>query len=361
MHLFDLHAHFPMHTPFPPKPSTDPHIEFKKKLMAKANDALNYENGVARMAPDHVAAGKFGGFASVLYDAEDEFLVGRRAKRPEAIDRIEAQACNVEAEAQQLGLVVAKDAATVERCLHRKEKFLIHCVEGAFACGGTEANVPRLARLGVAYLILAHFKFRNIATCASTVPHMPDAIYHLLNPQLPHQGLTGLGKRIANAAIDCGIILDVMHCTDRAREEVFRIAEHRGVPVIASHTGARQMANYELNLSDDAMSTIARLGGVIGTIIYPYWLQPSGGTADGLELVGATIDHIAGVTHGYDHVAIGTDMDGFIEPVRECPNYAHIGVIEHFIRSRYKPEIAEQILWGNALRVLQQVWGKTRC
>jgi microsomal dipeptidase-like Zn-dependent dipeptidase len=361
MHLFDIHAHFPMHTPFPPMPSTDPHINFKIKLLAKANDALNYENGVARMASDRVAAGAFGGFASVLYDPEDEFLVGRRDPRPEAIDRIEAQAANVETEARRIGLAIAKDAATVERCLQRGERFLIHCVEGGFACGGTEANVRRLARLGVAYLILAHCKFRNVATCASTVPHMPDAIYHLLNPQLPHQGLTRLGKRIAEAAIDCGIILDVTHCTDRAQAEVFRLAERRGVPVIASHTGARHIADYEVNLSDDAMRTIAGLGGVIGTIIYPYWLQPSGGTADGLELVARTIDHIAGVTGGWDHVAIGTDMDGFIQPVRECPNYAHIGVIEEFVRRRYESQIAENILWRNALRVLQRGWTAPRC
>ena len=360
MRLFDLHAHFPMHTPFPPMPSTDPHIEFKKKLLAKANEALNYENGVPRMAPARVAAGVFGGFASVLYDPEDEFLVRRRDPRREAIDRIEAQACHVEAEARDLGLVVAKDPATVERCLDSGERFLIHCVEGGFACGGTEANVQRLARLGVAYLILAHFKFRNVATCASTVPHMPDAIYHLLNPQLPHQGLTRLGKRIAEAAIECGIILDITHCTDRAQEDVFRLAERHQVPVISSHTGARSIADYEVNLSDHAMERIAALGGVIGTIIYPYWLQPSGGTADGLELVAATIDHIAHVTRGWDHVAIGTDMDGFIQPVHECPNYAYVGVIEDFIRRRYQPAIAERILWGNALRVLKHAWGSTR-
>ena len=65
----------------------------------------------------------------------------------------------------------------------------------------------------------------------------------------------------------------------------------------------------------------------------------------------AAIDHIVSVTGGYDHVGIGTDLDGFIEPIAECPNYSYIGVIEDVIRRQYTVH-ADAILFGNALRVL---------
>jgi microsomal dipeptidase-like Zn-dependent dipeptidase len=204
--------------------------------------------------------------------------------------------------------------------------------------------------------------YRNIATCANGIPHLPDAWFKILNPQNPLEGLTKLGKKIAQAAIANGIILDVTHCSDRAQEEVFELAAsyHPKVPVVSSHAGVRCRADHQLNLSDYAIDRIAELGGVIGTIIYPYWLRKAGSTDDGLDLVTSTIDYIAGRTGGYDHVAIGTDMDGFIEPVRQCPNYSQIAVLEQYLRQRYEKPTAEKVLWRNALRVLQEAWGAPR-
>lgn len=353
MHLLDLHAHFPIHTPFI--------FGWKRFLLDRANTLFNYEDGVPRMRADRVAAGVFSGFASVLYDPEDEFLVRRTDPRPQAFGHLMTQATLAETEAASIDLCVARDVATVEKCLQNGDRFLIHCIEGGFGCGGDAGNIPKFATLGVAYLILAHFIYRNIATCANSVPHLPNALFRVLNPQKASEGLTGPGRTLAREAIANGIILDVTHCTDRAQREIFELAHafQPSVPVISSHSGARHIANYEVNLSDDAIQHIRDLNGVIGVIVYPYWLQPCGQNADGLDLVVDTINYFV-CKASIDHVAIGTDMDGFIQPVRECPNYSAVGMIEECIRARFSKTDAEKILWRNALRVLQAGWGVRR-
>jgi microsomal dipeptidase-like Zn-dependent dipeptidase len=360
MHLLDLHAHFPMHTPLPSAPPGGA-ASWKKLLYETVNARFNYEDGVPRMRADRVAAGVFSGFASVLHDPEDEFLVRRTDPRPQAFLHLKTQAGNAEIEARSIGLAVARDVATVERCLESGERFLIHCMEGGFGCGGDPGNIEKLRELGVAYLILAHLTYRNIATCANSIPHLPNAVFHLLNPQRSSEGLTPLGRSLAEAAMASGIILDITHATDRAQDELFSLAASYvpRAPLISSHTGVRGIAEYEVNLSDRAIERVADSGGVVGVIVYPYWLQRSSEKADDLALVVDTIEYIARKT-SFDHVAIGTDMDGFIQPVRECPNYALVGLIEDRIRCEYSKEVADKILWANALRVLRSGWGVRR-
>ena len=154
------------------------------------------------------------------------------------------------------------------------------------------------------------------------------------------------------------MLVDVTHCTDRARDDIFRIArQNPGCPVISSHNGVQHQSNYPLNLSDDAIRQIADTGGVIGVILFPHWLrQPAEQIfgADGFPLVFQTMQHIADVV-GFDHVAIGTDLDGFIQPVKGCETYAQTPALVSAIQARF-PNHAEKILFGNALRALNAGW-----
>ena len=58
------------------------------------------------------------------------------------------------------------------------------------------------------------------------------------------------------------------------------------------------------------------------------------------------IDHISSVTKTFDHIGIGTDE-----------NFSKIPVLESALQDLYGDEVAQQILWKNALRVLKQGWG----
>jgi microsomal dipeptidase-like Zn-dependent dipeptidase len=77
-------------------------------------------------------------------------------------------------------------------------------------------------------------------------------------------------------------------------------------------------------------------------------------SADGFPIVFKTIQHIADVTN-FDHVAVGSDLDGFIKPVKGCETYAQTPALVAAIQARFTKD-AEKILFGNALRVLSAGW-----
>ena len=136
----------------------------------------------------------------------------------------------------------------------------------------------------------------------------------------------------------------------------------------ASRKRCRQSRISSHNLSDQAVKQIADTGGIIGVILFPHWLrQPNEQIfgADGFPLVFNTIQHIADVV-GFDDVAIGSDLDGFIQPVKGCETYAQTpapggGDSSAFwaIQARFLQD-ADKILSGNALRVLSAGWKGVR-
>jgi microsomal dipeptidase-like Zn-dependent dipeptidase len=359
MPLLDLHAHFPMHTRFPPRISQGPPPIGKELEFWAANQLLNYQGGKPRVSLDELMAGTGGGIGSVLYDPDDEFFHDSKPI-PEAFDNILAQMDNVEQEVAGK-LKVATNPAQVRQYLRDDEKFLFHCVEGACALGGNPANVEKLAARGVAYVIVAHLFYRGVASCQNAFPYVPDPVFEtLLNPEQDSTvGLTGLGVKIVDALLGSRILVDITHANDIAQNQIFQMArDHGNAPVISSHNGVRGTSNYPLNLSPEAVRQIVDSKGVIGVILFPYWLrQPEDQVFgdNGMDLVFEAIDYIRTISNSYDYVAIGSDLDGFIQPIKDCPDYSRTPVLVAAIRSKY-PKYAEQILWRNALDVLERGW-----
>ena len=359
MPFLDLHAHFPMHTHFPPGLAQGPPPVGKEIEYWLANQLLNYQSGTPRVSLDELVAGADGGIGSVLYDPDDEWFHDA-VPIPAAFDNLLAQMANVEKEVAGK-VTVVRNPTQLEKSLHGHEKFLFHCVEGAFALGGNPDNVDILASHGVAYVILAHLFFRGVATCENAFPHVPDSVFQkVLNPQQdPAVGLTDLGRNIVERLLQRGILVDVTHASALAQNQIFQMArDHGNAPVISSHNGVRGTSNYPLNLSEDAVRQIAASNGVIGIILFPYWLrQPADQLfgKDGFALLFAAIDWIQSITGSYDHIAIGTDLDGFIQPIKGCADYSQTPALVAAIRARYA-QAANQILWSNALDVLQRGW-----
>jgi len=360
MAFIDLHAHYPMHTQFPPRVGSDVSDEGKKLEFFVANQLLNFVSGHPRVTLTEFEAGSPGGAGSVLYDPDDEFF--RDAKpRPVAFQNLLAQIENVEKEiaASHGAVAIAKNPADVNRFFQANQRFLFHCMEGAFAFGGDPGNVAKAAAQGVAYVIIAHLFFRGVATCANAFPFLPDELFAVLNPdQDAKTGLTPLGEEIVSEVFRNRMLVDITHCSDLARADIFRIAKNfPGSPVISSHNGVQHQSAYPLNLSDDTLRQIADTGGVMGVILYPHWLrQPAEQIfgADGFPVLFQTIQHIGDVV-GFDHVAIGSDLDGFIKPVKGCETYAQTPALESAVRARF-PNDADKILSGNVLRVLNAGW-----
>jgi len=348
--LLDLHVHFPMHSKFPPRLAAGAPPIGKELEFWVANMLLNFQGGKPRATLAELLAGASGGVASVLYDPEDEFFRDATPV-PEAFGHLLAQMENIEAEVAG-SVTVVRNPARLRRCLcETGEKFLFHAVEGAFALGGDAANVDVLARRGVAYVIIAHLFFRGVATCENALPFVPDGVFQsVLNPQQnPAVGLTDLGRQVVSRVLQNGILVDITHCTQRAQAEIFQLArDHGNAPVISSHTGVRGTSDYPLNLNREAVRQIAASKGVVGLILATHWLRHPREQIfgpDGYQLLFNAIDCVHEWTGSYDHIAIGSDFDGFIQPIKPCQNYAETPALVAAIRAKY-PRAAEKILSG---------------
>src|SRR4029078_4014334 len=109
-------------------------------------------------------------------------------------------------------------------------------------------RVAELARLGVAYITLAHLIYRGVATNAPALPMFTDREYEAIFCQPAGGALSPLGERIVRAMYEHRILVDISHMRKDAIVEPFELLHHldreRGAPagdypVLATHAGYR--------------------------------------------------------------------------------------------------------------------------
>src|SRR5262249_11375389 len=131
------------------------------------------------------------------------------------------------------------------------------------------------------------------------------------------------------------------------------------VPVIATHSPYR-FGRQHYNLGPRAVERIAARDGVIGLILAEH--QAADGLRhrrtrtldDSLKVLFAHIDRIRDITGSHRHVAIGSDLDGFIKPtLAGLDSAADLAALERALVNRYGAEHAELIASGNVLRLLR--------
>ena len=70
------------------------------------------------------------------------------------------------------------------------------------------------------------------------------------------------------------------------------------------------------------------------------------------------IKRIHDITGSYDHVAIGSDLDGFISRCsRGLEHSGRMSALQDALRAEHGDETAEKICSANVLRLLQRHWG----
>lgn len=245
-------------------------------------------------------------------------------------------------------------------------------IEGAHVLSRPE-DVDCLKTIRPAYVSLCHGMSNWAATCSYSPPFsklFPE------DPKAkgrdPDIGLTDDGIELVHLLTEAGIPPDLAHCNSTATQQACRILARLGKPAICSHTGFRgtpmgRMAKglstagkkmfrrgfrFEFNddgswlrtpatdkyleeagndhgdnafrcISETDAEAIADTGGLIGMLVAPMYLSGRGAPKDS-RIVAAHInalrDHLDGYlsannrdTLGIDHIAIGTDYDGFID------------------------------------------------
>lgn len=374
--LVDLHAHYPMHL-IPPEQATHARLtgwrsqRWRARLLDLLSRVANYEGpgGTPSVTVELMRAGDVGVVLSVLYSPFDEMDLTKRYRDPPDpayFGRLVEQLELVEADlAGRDDAQIARTAGELDACLAAGRLAVVHAVEGGFHLGrapDVPGNVAELARRGVAAITIAHLFHRGVATNVPALPFLPDWGYRLLFPQ-PREGLTPIGEVLIRAMVEHGVLVDITHMSDRSLHDTFALLDEldpeRRVPVIASHMACR-LGGLAYCLTDDTIARVAERGGVLGVIDCRHYIWDGAKRPDdaGLEASVARmaehVDRIVAVTGSDAHIALGSDLDGYIKPALD--GLEHMGRMRDLqaaLIDRYGAERAGRICRDNALRVLR--------
>jgi len=308
------------------------------------------------------------GYAEVKAAAMEKF---------DAIHRVAEEMCPDKVE-------IAYRTEDVERILSEGKKVYGIGIENGYAIGQDLSLVEQYYDLGTRYITLTHSGHNDIGD--SSTPRG--------GTEEEHGGLSEFGEEVVREMNRLGIMVDLSHVSDNTVRDVFALTR---APAIASHSGARALADHPRNLSDELLQGLAENGGVIQIVaLDSYLMEDPPEKVQAIETLreemGLTsreayramteeerdeyrtrmeeiearwpgadvttfVDHIDYVKDliGIDHVGIGTDFDGGggirgFNDASEAPN-----VTEELVRRGYTDEEIRKIWGENLLRVWEQV------
>ena len=228
-------------------------------------------------------------------------------------------------------------------------------------------NLEHFYNRGVAYMTLTHFYDNHVAS-----PVFPYPEYGIKSSNWKglmagwdmNKGLTPTGSRIVGAMKEMGMIIDITHCTPKARQEVYDIVGNDMSRVVASHIGAFGVNPDPLNLADWEIKWLADHNSLMAIIFMNYWLSPVDSSL-GLKYIEKTIDHVINVA-GHEVLAIGTDFDGFTDPPDEITDISELPRLTRYLsclkagvdNDKYTPEVIKDILGRNSMRFIFEGWKK---
>jgi microsomal dipeptidase-like Zn-dependent dipeptidase len=396
--IADLHCHYPMHLLAEEDGRHDPALKplakvktrhgwqkIKATLVLLAARLLNFSSlsGTWRVNFERIGDGGVRLVFSVLYVPEAEMDFNEWPDGEPEDNYFDALATHLQevnddltgrTDGDRKALVVTK-AAELEDVSDDGTIRFVHCVEGGFHLGATigkvDERVRTLAKGGVAYITLAHLFWRHVATNAPALPFLSDANYDRLFAQPDDIGLTELGEEAVRAMYKYGVMVDISHMRQRAIDETFALLaelddregkEATDFPAIATHAGFR-FGEQSYMLSRDTIEAVAARNGVVGLIMAHHQLN-DGLTEDPQNLertmksLHLHIEKIHEFTGSYDHIGIGSDLDGFIKPtVGGIENIDDLGQLAEQLRADY-PRHASAMLHDNALRVLRVAYAR---
>jgi microsomal dipeptidase-like Zn-dependent dipeptidase len=383
--LVDMHAHFPMHLLADGEQRTHERVQtwWRQRWQGEVVDLIshfaNYQGrgDSPSVTEQLMRAGDVGVALSVLYQPFDEMDLTQPYGAPprqgyfeDLVDQHQTVEDYVAAHPGDVA--IAHSPAELDALLSGDAPILIHAIEGGFQVGAASAevrrNAARLAELGIAYVTVAHLFFRDIATNAPALPFLPDWVYNRVFHQPHGEGLTDLGRELVHALIDVGILVDITHMRSESISDVFELLDQRDpareIPVIATHMAYR-FGDLQYSFDDATVTAVAARGGLLGCILCQHYIESGLPKADSFSASVADlcrhIDRVSELTGGFDHVAIGSDLDGYIKPA--LPGLEHMGQMARLqaeLVDRYGEANAEKLCNANALRVLRDHWGRRR-
>jgi len=168
------------------------------------------------------------------------------------------------------------------------------------------------------------------------------------------RGLSEAGKALAARVVAHGGLLDVAHASDATFDDLAAIARAAHAPLVDSHTGVRALRDTMRNLDDARLRVVAETDGVVGISLHGGHVGRTPGESPKLSDVAAHVAHAATVA-GPSHVAVGSDLDGGIDPPPEASADGEAIwplLRKELIARGLSPANVDAIFGANAQRVL---------
>ncbi len=197
----------------------------------------------------------------------------------------------------------------------------LHCLEAELG------NLEKLHAAGYRMMGLTHFFDNALGGSAHG---------------LSGGGLTAFGRQVIQRMEALGIIVDVAHAAPQMVSDVLDLARN---PIVVSHGGVQGTCPGPRNLSDEHVRRIGSNGGIIGI---GYWdaaiceVSPAG--------IARAVRHVAEIA-GIEHVALGSDFDGAVQPPFDTTGLVH--VTQGLLSAGFSEAQIRMVMGENALRILR--------
>lgn len=173
--------------------------------------------------------------------------------------------------------VVAKTPDEVrELVATTKKTIILHSVEGARQLVNSQEDADFWAEQGVAFMTLIHLRDNELGTSAIK----PGLLMKLLNlrgalkRKGKRGGLTPKGKQVISWLANAGIMTDITHMSDKAREDALEYMEAKGIPPISTHDLYRPIQNHPRGITREQILRIYKNKGFVSLPISGYSLVP---------------------------------------------------------------------------------------
>lgn len=191
----------------------------------------------------------------IVYTGQGELTdEGYKRAYANAIDKFDAIHRLTEKIApDKIGLALT--SADVRRLAKSGKKVAMIGVENASPIGNDISLIKNFAERGARYMSLAHNGHSQLA----------DSNTGEANNTWLHNGLSDLGKKAIVEMNKWGIMVDLSHPSKQANLQAIALSK---APVIASHSGARALADVSRNLDDEQLAAIKKNGGVVQAVAF---------------------------------------------------------------------------------------------
>ena len=161
-------------------------------------------------------------------------------------------------------IAIARTASDVGRIAKSGRRVALIGMENGFPLESSIDQLDLWHASGVRYVGLTHFGHNQFGDSSNPNPELGDQ-------EEKHGGLSDMGKALVRELNRTGIIIDVSHA---AKKTMLQATALSAAPVIASHSGAKALADSPRNLDDEQLRALAEKGGVAQIVALDNYLKP---------------------------------------------------------------------------------------